>query len=158
MTRRREIRHEFVEFVPATLAEGVLYVSLEYGTASHLCCCGCGNKVVTPLSPTDWRMIYDGETVSLDPSMGTGTLIANLTTGSFVERSGGLPSGHETGSRKAEIGTPRPKNPTSRPSRKVKITIRPLLAKACGSGSSTGGTEVVGARPRISTNDSGLPP
>ena len=70
MSRRREIRHEFVEFVPAELAEGVLYVSLEYGTASHLCCCGCGNKVVTPLSPTDWRMIFDGESVSLDPSIG----------------------------------------------------------------------------------------
>lgn len=70
MTRRREIRHEFVEFVPAELAEGILYVSLEYGTASHLCCCGCGNKIVTPLSPTDWRMIFDGETVSLDPSIG----------------------------------------------------------------------------------------
>mgnify|MGYP000495334197 CR=1 FL=1 len=70
MSRRREIRHEFVEFVPAKLAEGVLYVSLEYGTASHLCCCGCGNKVVTPLSPADWRMIFDGESVSLDPSIG----------------------------------------------------------------------------------------
>ncbi len=70
MSRRNEIRHEFVEFVPAGLAEGVLYVSLEYGTASHLCCCGCGNKVVTPLSPTDWRMIFDGESVSLDPSIG----------------------------------------------------------------------------------------
>lgn len=70
MSRRNEIRHEFVEFVPAELAEGILYVSLEYGTASHLCCCGCGNKVVTPLSPTDWRMIFDGESVSLDPSIG----------------------------------------------------------------------------------------
>jgi hypothetical protein len=59
-----------VEFVPAELAEGVLYVSLEYGTASHLCCCGCGNKVVTPLTPTDWRIIFDGESVSLDPSIG----------------------------------------------------------------------------------------
>lgn len=70
MSRRMEIRHEFVEFVPAELAGGVLYVSLEYGTASHLCCCGCGNKVVTPLSPTDWKMIFDGESVSLDPSIG----------------------------------------------------------------------------------------
>ena len=70
MSRRNEIRHEFVEFVPEELAEGILYVSLEYGTASHLCCCGCGNKVVTPLSPTDWRMIFDGQSVSLDPSIG----------------------------------------------------------------------------------------
>jgi hypothetical protein len=26
--------------------------------------------VVTPLSPTDWALTYDGETVSLDPSVG----------------------------------------------------------------------------------------
>jgi hypothetical protein len=25
---------------------------------------------VTPLTPTDWKLIYDGETISLDPSIG----------------------------------------------------------------------------------------
>jgi hypothetical protein len=30
----------------------------------------CGNEVVTPLSPRDWKLIFDGETVSLDPSIG----------------------------------------------------------------------------------------
>jgi len=48
----------------------VLYVSIEYATASHVCCCGCGNEIVTPFSPTDWEMTYDGETVSLSPSIG----------------------------------------------------------------------------------------
>jgi hypothetical protein len=33
-------------------------------------CCGCGNEVVTPLSPTDWRLLYDGEGISLEPSIG----------------------------------------------------------------------------------------
>ena len=64
------IEPEFVEFVPEELAPGKLYISMEYATASHLCCCGCGEKVVTPFTPTDWRMTYDGETVSLRPSVG----------------------------------------------------------------------------------------
>lgn len=64
------IEPEFVEFIPEELAPGKLYISMEYATASHLCCCGCGEKVVTPFTPTDWRMTYDGETVSLRPSVG----------------------------------------------------------------------------------------
>ena len=31
---------------------------------------GCGGRVVTPLSPDDWRLTYDGDTVSLWPSIG----------------------------------------------------------------------------------------
>ena len=64
------LAHQFVEFIPDTLDEGVLYVSIAYGTVSHRCCCGCGREVVTPLSPTDWKLIFDGETVSLYPSIG----------------------------------------------------------------------------------------
>ena len=64
------LSHEFVEFMPTELHDGVLYVSMPYATVIHKCCCGCGNKVVTPLSPTDWRLTYDGETVSLYPSVG----------------------------------------------------------------------------------------
>jgi hypothetical protein len=41
-----------------------------YGSAVHKCCCGCGEKVVTPFSPTDWKLTFDGETVSLHPSIG----------------------------------------------------------------------------------------
>lgn len=64
------ITHEFVEFMPSALEEGVVYVSIPFATAIHNCFCGCGNKVVTPLSPTDWKLIFDGETISLDPSIG----------------------------------------------------------------------------------------
>lgn len=64
------VRHEFVEFIPEDLDEGKLYVSIQYATAAHRCCCGCGMKVVTPLTPTDWRITFDGETLSLDPSIG----------------------------------------------------------------------------------------
>jgi len=62
--------HEFVEFIPEVIEEGKIYVSIEYATAVHKCCCGCGKEVVTPLSPTDWKLIFDGKTVSLDPSVG----------------------------------------------------------------------------------------
>jgi hypothetical protein len=43
---------------------------MEYATASHKCACGCGQEVVTPFTPTDWKLIYDGESVSLSPSIG----------------------------------------------------------------------------------------
>ncbi len=52
------------------LEEGTVYVSISYATAVHLCCCGCGSEVVTPLAPTDWRITFDGETISLSPSIG----------------------------------------------------------------------------------------
>ncbi len=65
-----KLTHEFVEFIPTELRDGILYVSVAYATATHRCCCGCGSEVVTPLTPTDWKMIFDGQTVSLDPSIG----------------------------------------------------------------------------------------
>ncbi|MCY1128463.1 DUF6527 family protein [Frigidibacter sp. RF13] len=61
---------EFVTGVPDQLAEHTLYVSMEYATVAHKCCCGCGLEVVTPLSPTDWKLSYDGVSVSLHPSIG----------------------------------------------------------------------------------------
>lgn len=70
MTRIATLEHRFVRSVPRELAPGILYVSMDYATAVHSCCCGCGEQVVTPLSPTDWKMIYDGASVSLMPSIG----------------------------------------------------------------------------------------
>lgn len=64
------LRHKFIELVPDVLEEGVLYISIEYCSAIHKCVCGCGNEVVTPLSPTDRKLIFDGKTVSLKPSIG----------------------------------------------------------------------------------------
>jgi hypothetical protein len=68
--RAERIKHEFVEFIPEGLVQGTLYISIPYATATHLCLCGCGVRVVTPLTPTDWSLTFDGETVSLDPSIG----------------------------------------------------------------------------------------
>lgn len=65
------IEHKFVDQIPETLTDGVLYVSPLHSTVVHKCFCGCGNEVVTPLSPTDWKIYFDGETISLDPSVGS---------------------------------------------------------------------------------------
>lgn len=74
MRKLEAVAHRFVEEIPRELEAATLYISLEYGTVVHLCCCGCGEEVVTPLSPVDWKLIYDGETVSLDPSIGSWSL------------------------------------------------------------------------------------
>ncbi|HBJ87365.1 MAG TPA: hypothetical protein DDZ88_26610 [Verrucomicrobiales bacterium] len=66
----KKLNHKFVEFIPEVLDDGILYVSVVHGTAVHRCCCECGREVVTPLTPTDWKLIFDGETVSLYPSIG----------------------------------------------------------------------------------------
>jgi hypothetical protein len=70
MTQDIALKHEFVEFIPEDLKQGTVYISIRFATASHLCACGCKNKVVTPLTPTDWKLIFEGKTISLDPSIG----------------------------------------------------------------------------------------
>jgi hypothetical protein len=71
VSRVRTIRYEFVEQVPRQMKARTLYISIEHGTCIHLCLCGCGAEVVTPLSPRQWALTYDGETVSLWPSVGS---------------------------------------------------------------------------------------
>jgi hypothetical protein len=66
----KTITHKFVDTIPNSLEEGTIYISMYYATAVHKCFCGCGNEVVTPLSPTDWKLTYDGESISLNPSIG----------------------------------------------------------------------------------------
>ena len=66
----KTIQHKFVEFIPDLLEEDILYISIEYRTAIHKCICGCGNEVVTPLSPHDWELAFNGQSVSLSPSIG----------------------------------------------------------------------------------------
>lgn len=60
----------FVEFIPESIEQGKLYISEQYKTAIHKCCCGCGEEVVTPLTPVDWRLIKGAKGVSLYPSIG----------------------------------------------------------------------------------------
>jgi hypothetical protein len=67
---------EFVESFPTPMNPGVLYVSVPYSTAGHICPCGCGSEVVTKLSPARYRVIFDGE-VSLHPSVASTGLPCN---------------------------------------------------------------------------------
>jgi len=63
-------QHRFVDFIPDIIEESILYISLDHGTVIHKCACGCGSEVNTPLTPTGWKMIYNGEAISLKPSVG----------------------------------------------------------------------------------------
>ena len=64
------LKHEFVEYIPESIEDGIIYISIAYKTAVHNCICGCGNKVVTRLSPTNWKLTFDGDSISLYPSIG----------------------------------------------------------------------------------------
>jgi hypothetical protein len=67
--------HKFVDQVPEDLENGVVYVSIPFSTVIHKCCCGCGHEIVTPLSPkTGWQLAFDGESISLHPSIGNRAL------------------------------------------------------------------------------------
>ena len=57
--------------MPQILAPGVLYVSREFETAHHLCACGCGHKVRTPLSPAEWQVFETPQGVTMHPSIGS---------------------------------------------------------------------------------------
>lgn len=61
---------DFVETIPQETADGVLYISIGYAVVIHRCCCGCGKEVVTRLSPNGWAITFDGESVSLNHSIG----------------------------------------------------------------------------------------
>jgi hypothetical protein len=63
--------------IPVPREPGVLYVSQKYDCAIHLCPCGCGNEVVTPLESDalpGWKLtlvlaVDGGAEVTLSPSI-----------------------------------------------------------------------------------------
>lgn len=66
----KTLDHQFVEIIPDNINEGILYISLKYCTIIHKCACGCGNEVVTPISPTGWSILFNGKAISIYPSIG----------------------------------------------------------------------------------------
>ena len=68
--RSTRIRLERVCYMPKELEPGVLYVSEEFGAAAHLCACGCGAKIRTPLGPPAWSLEETDSGPSLHPSVG----------------------------------------------------------------------------------------
>lgn len=65
-----KIELQRVHYMPKELKPGVLYVSEEFGTAAHLCACGCGAKIRTPLGPTEWAFEETDSGPTLRPSVG----------------------------------------------------------------------------------------
>ena len=65
-----KIKLQRVYYMPKELKPGVLYVSEEFGTAAHLCVCGCGAKIRTPLGPTEWAFEETASGPTLRPSVG----------------------------------------------------------------------------------------
>jgi hypothetical protein len=66
MTDRFELRK--VHYIPTELAPGILYVAEQFKAAAHLCACGCGSIVRTPLNR--WTLTESENGPSLDPSNG----------------------------------------------------------------------------------------
>jgi len=66
------LKPSFFEFIPEVLEEGILYISLEYEVAIHLCCCGCKEQTVTPFNKNGWNLTINTvkNEVSLTPSIG----------------------------------------------------------------------------------------
>lgn len=62
---------ERVHYMPKELKPGLLYVSEEFNVAGHLCACGCGNKVITPLGRVGWSFTDTKKGPTLWPSIGS---------------------------------------------------------------------------------------
>jgi hypothetical protein len=65
-----KIELQRVRTIPKPLMPGILYLSEEFGTAQHLCACGCGAKIRTPLGPTEWQVEETEDGPTLRPSVG----------------------------------------------------------------------------------------
>ncbi len=70
MTKLSRIALQRVEYMPKQLEPGILYVSEKFGAVAHLCACGCGEKIRTPLGPTEWAFTESAAGPSLWPSVG----------------------------------------------------------------------------------------
>ncbi|TNE75237.1 MAG: hypothetical protein EP334_10655 [Gammaproteobacteria bacterium] len=72
MGRVGTLKPVYVQYIPSSdsVKEGELYISLEFQTAVHKCCCGCGEEVVTPFNSAQWQITDKSGKVSLYPSIG----------------------------------------------------------------------------------------
>lgn len=60
--------------IPAELSIGKIYVNLGRTRAHHLCACGCGERVLTPLNRHEWQLTGTDLNPSLTPSVGNWNL------------------------------------------------------------------------------------
>lgn len=70
MARVEHLRTLVVDEIPENLEDGILYVSPSCRVALHNCACGCGEEVSTPLVPTEYELLMDGDKASIWPSIG----------------------------------------------------------------------------------------
>lgn len=63
-------KNKLVESIPRNMKSDVLYISIKYNSVGHLCPCGCEEEVFTPISKNGWKITYNGESISLYPSIG----------------------------------------------------------------------------------------
>ncbi len=70
MARISRLTPEFVDTMPDSLEDGIIYISQKYRIALHRCACGCGEEVSTPLGPTEFTVRMDADLVTVWPSIG----------------------------------------------------------------------------------------
>lgn len=61
---------KLINHLPIQLEANVLYVSEEFEIAGHLCPCGCGSKIITPLGINEWSLSVIEKKPTLKPSIG----------------------------------------------------------------------------------------
>lgn len=66
MIQRFDLRS--VQYMPTQLEPGLLYVAKTFGAAAHLCACGCGTIVRTPLNR--WSLVETEDGPTVVPSIG----------------------------------------------------------------------------------------
>ncbi len=68
-----DVKYINVEFIPDVkeMEEGVIYISAEYRTSSHLCLCGCKKLTICPLNKNGWTMLDLANTgkITVTPSI-----------------------------------------------------------------------------------------
>ena len=73
-TRRSETLAVSRGPIPERLDSGTLYVNAQGTRAHHLCACGCGHRVMTPLNEIEWELTGTDDRPSLHPSVGNWNL------------------------------------------------------------------------------------
>lgn len=70
MNRIQSLKPVFSDKIPGDLVPGILYISMGHRISKHLCPCGCGEVITIIFDPELWKLKFDGETVSIFPSIG----------------------------------------------------------------------------------------
>ena len=68
--KAQEIRPRFVESIPpGRPPAGEFLISIKYGMGVLRCPCGCGNTMDVNIEPHRWSIKWDGEHISVCPSI-----------------------------------------------------------------------------------------